>query len=851
MGTTGSLGDLLIRLAADTAQFQTDMGRAAHIAEQRAKEIERSAQLIKRGLAAAFAGFSVKLVIDEFKRLADSAAALDDFSEKTGVSVANASRLQQIAAITGASFEGLETSLIKLNKVLQTNDAGFSDARRATEALGLSIEDLRKKDPALALEDIAKAAFKFADSQTKSAAATALLGKAGAQQLPFLKDYVTYGDQAAVVSGEQAAAAELLRNQMREVTLGFDNLKRQLVQDSIPAIREWITNVQAAYKEGGVLRATLVALGGVFDIAFNGSNNQQLLDQLAEVDAEIKKIKTTLEQDALSPGISDDLLVRRIGFWTKRLEELDARRKQIEASLGRTTEVKPDLDFQIGSIDVRAITNARDLDSRLNKVFQEGQLALAKDSYTRELAELELYHKAALVSDKYFYETRAKLAQDEAKKELAIISAQIEDQIKRRDEGTNILNKGRVFQSVPEINKGFAQENAAQQEIEKLLVKRELIERSVKDAAVKNFFESREAAEKYISTVTGLEIQLLALQGRAGQSAGLQFDVSNKDLLRRLEQNPDAAVSAMLETLRNATVQQAAFTEERNKFAEATARLGIEEQQVQNALKAGAISEYAALEQTGALRQAALEQYNRQIEALRAIVALTEDESTRDKLRLQLDDLVQTTNNLAASADLLGDRFKTAFEGAIISPLTDFITRTKEAGDAFRSFAQSVVRNIAEIAARQLAVSASSAISPFLGAALKGLLGGAAAAGGVTAAAASTSYAQSLVRQPATFVSGGSYAEGGSFIIPGSGGIDTSLVGFMGTPGEEVSIRTVEQQRAESVNPSPTIIMNNTFGSEVTTSTLALWARQIERTTILAVANATQRGGSFAGAIRG
>jgi tape measure domain-containing protein len=44
----------------------------------------------------------------------------------------------------------------------------------------------------------------------------------------------------------------------------------------------------------------------------------------------------------------------------------------------------------------------------------------------------------------------------------------------------------------------------------------------------------------------------------------------------------------------------------------------------------------------------------------------------------------------------------------------------------------------------------------------------------------------------------GGFAGGGTFVVGGAGGIDSKFVGFMATPGEEVSVRTPAQQRAGS-----------------------------------------------------
>ena len=44
------------------------------------------------------------------------------------------------------------------------------------------------------------------------------------------------------------------------------------------------------------------------------------------------------------------------------------------------------------------------------------------------------------------------------------------------------------------------------------------------------------------------------------------------------------------------------------------------------------------------------------------------------------------------------------------------------------------------------------------------------------------------------------YAGGGSFIVPGGGGTDSSRVGFDATPGERVTIETPNQQKSGDTN---------------------------------------------------
>ena len=71
---------------------------------------------------------------------------------------------------------------------------------------------------------------------------------------------------------------------------------------------------------------------------------------------------------------------------------------------------------------------------------------------------------------------------------------------------------------------------------------------------------------------------------------------------------------------------------------------------------------------------------------------------------------------------------------------------------------------------------------------------------------------------------GQGYATGGSFLVGGSGGTDTTPVGFMATPGERVTIETPEQQRAASGG-----VTININGSSLSTSQMIAAIQQALR----------------------
>lgn len=94
--------------------------------------------------------------------------------------------------------------------------------------------------------------------------------------------------------------------------------------------------------------------------------------------------------------------------------------------------------------------------------------------------------------------------------------------------------------------------------------------------------------------------------------------------------------------------------------------------------------------------------------------------------------------------------------------------------------------------------------------------GGVGALFGTTGAAASDS-AQFGIEAPSIWQSlfGTKFANGGSFTVPGSGGVDTTPVSFMATPGETVDVRTPSQQGGGApqvtVNPTFNVVVPDTI----------------------------------------
>src|SRR3990167_1540971 len=97
------LGELVVKLSADVSQFQSDMGRAAHISQREWKKVSASAAAVGRQVAAATAIIGVAL----FKMTKDAIDSADQFnkmSQRIGVSVESLSGIAHAAKLSDVSL---------------------------------------------------------------------------------------------------------------------------------------------------------------------------------------------------------------------------------------------------------------------------------------------------------------------------------------------------------------------------------------------------------------------------------------------------------------------------------------------------------------------------------------------------------------------------------------------------------------------------------------------------------------------------------------------------------------------------------------------------------------------------
>lgn len=275
-------------------------------------EMQRSFGAISASIAslAGVAGFGFMAMWA--KDTVAAAAALDDLADATGSSVENLSRLANIAKVSGASFESIDAAI----KRLAVGMAGVEDetgrAGKALAALGIT-----SRDPAQALDEIARKFAEFEDGAGKAALAVAIFGKSGASLLPILKDIAQNSTVTGTITGEMAREAEKLEKSWRSLSVQASGFKQALLGDIIPTLNEWIDNTRKAHDAG---------LSWFKSFQVGTTYADQLNPRIEFLSKQIAEAKANLKTDSGFDGI--------MGWLKTTPEQLAAMNKEMAILIG-------------------------------------------------------------------------------------------------------------------------------------------------------------------------------------------------------------------------------------------------------------------------------------------------------------------------------------------------------------------------------------------------------------------------------------------------------------------------------------------------------------------------------------
>ncbi len=229
----------------------------------------------RTAVSGAVAALGVTAFAGWVKGAIDSADALNDLSEQTGIAAGKLSEYQYAAQMSGTSLDTLSTGFKELAKGIASNGDALKSIGVATrDAAG----NLRGTDQVL--EDVAEKFAGYEDGAAKSALAMQLFGKAGQEMIPFLNN----GKEGlAELRGEAQSLGVVLSDDMVAAAANFndglDKLKTagggfaaQLAGELLPALGVVSDSLLGTAQDSGVLKdataGIAVGLKGLVSVGY-------------------------------------------------------------------------------------------------------------------------------------------------------------------------------------------------------------------------------------------------------------------------------------------------------------------------------------------------------------------------------------------------------------------------------------------------------------------------------------------------------------------------------------------------------------------------------------------------------
>lgn len=692
----GGIGALTVSIGLDAAQFTDGLSKAQQQAKQFSDTITKQAAAIGVALAGAF---SAVAFVDLVKGAIDAADHLNDLSKKTGIAVDTLGGIGFAASQAGGDLESATAATGKLNKSLAEAAAGNVEAGAAFKALGIAVKDSsgQTRDAGSVLVDVAAKFSQYADGPEKSALALKIFGKAGADMIPVLDDgaaslqaNIAYFQRYSGVTKEVAEQADAFNDTLGKVNLINKSLGTTIAAETLPVLQQ-LADAYLAAKENSTLFTTAAGAVRVVleTVAVVG---RTVIDTFAGIGDTIGAAAAGLA--AIARGEFEQAHQIKIAYD----EASEARRKAGDEFNKKILGPKDTLDGGTnlfagqtpkkppapGLPDTTAAANA----SAILKKQLDGQIKLIQDfaksqadalQFVNAYAEAE--YEQGLSSQKAFFDSQSANRAAALANQLKDIDAEIAAQRK--------FASNKVASPTDRV--------AAEEKI-KLLTKQrsDVVQKAANDdslALLKNAAAVQQLQDRYNDFLGTLA------QGAGNDAAAANIRIGQQvrdaaTLLIQAGQDPSAAAAlgVQLKGISDLAIAQKDYA----KLLQASASI---EAQVFLDAQAGGKGELETLAAVRDARQGQIEQLRQAAEAARALA----DAVGSDEAKKFADDLALAFKKAAAEIDPLAAKFNSLFEDSFSNAFTSFITGTKSAKDAFKDFAASVISEIANIAAKNLA----------------------------------------------------------------------------------------------------------------------------------------------------
>jgi Lambda phage tail tape-measure protein (Tape_meas_lam_C) len=243
------LATLSIDIEAKLAKLEQGMSQATRLVQKNASQMERAFSGIRTAgsavggaLLAAIPVAFVSALVATTRSTLNAVDGFNDLREATGAGVGNISALDDIARRSGVTFDVAADALVKFNQQLKDSKPN-DDTSRIFKALNLDIAELRKLDPAEALQRAAIALDRYATDGNKARAVQDLFGKSVREAAPLLRELAEAGTLNAKVTVEQARHVKEINDQLDALEANVVNAARGIILRFVPALNSLLSTL--------------------------------------------------------------------------------------------------------------------------------------------------------------------------------------------------------------------------------------------------------------------------------------------------------------------------------------------------------------------------------------------------------------------------------------------------------------------------------------------------------------------------------------------------------------------------------------------------------------------------------
>lgn len=218
---SNQLGKLVIELAANTAQLQSDMGKAVGIAQRGAASMKNAFESLAAGITGGLIGGFLIETVKESIKFGDE---IQKAATKAGIGGHAMSELAYAAKLADVDLSSLSQGLKKMQVALSEAGTGAKIPNEALTALGLTLKDLEGLSADSQFAIIGDRISELKNPADRTRAAIELFGKSGADLLPL------FSQGAAGIAKARAEAeklgASLSDQQVKSLSEAADSVKK-------------------------------------------------------------------------------------------------------------------------------------------------------------------------------------------------------------------------------------------------------------------------------------------------------------------------------------------------------------------------------------------------------------------------------------------------------------------------------------------------------------------------------------------------------------------------------------------------------------------------------------------------